>query len=237
MIVTCPSCEAQYILPDNAVGSRGRRVKCTSCDYTWIQYPETEPATDAVEGAEINHDDMYDDAATSDFISHTRKEMGISSDLRPSHTAATLRLRARKIVVDGIVFALCALIATIVLLTSFSDKVVSRWPESARFYDLIGMSVPVPGQGIVIEDIKVATTATETENGEVAIAGKLVNKSGDFVRLPSLRVRAKGKNGWLKDWTIDLGGRILAKEAEATLDYVLQEAPAGTETITLIFVD
>jgi predicted Zn finger-like uncharacterized protein len=39
MQITCPTCAAAYVVPDGAIGPKGRRVRCRSCDTSWIEPP------------------------------------------------------------------------------------------------------------------------------------------------------------------------------------------------------
>ncbi len=51
MILSCPACNARYVVPDSAVGPSGRRVRCASCKHSWFQEPETRAAETAPEPA------------------------------------------------------------------------------------------------------------------------------------------------------------------------------------------
>lgn len=39
MLITCPECETSFSIPTNALGEKGRKVKCSSCSHVWFQAP------------------------------------------------------------------------------------------------------------------------------------------------------------------------------------------------------
>jgi predicted Zn finger-like uncharacterized protein len=40
MRITCPSCEANYDVPDGAIPADGREVQCSECGHVWTQKPD-----------------------------------------------------------------------------------------------------------------------------------------------------------------------------------------------------
>ncbi|MEM9501475.1 MAG: zinc-ribbon domain-containing protein [Pseudomonadota bacterium] len=39
MIIACPACATRYAVPETAIGSEGRTVRCAKCKHSWFQEP------------------------------------------------------------------------------------------------------------------------------------------------------------------------------------------------------
>ena len=44
MNLTCPNCGARFKIKNDALGTKGRKVKCGKCEHRWYAMPEADPA-------------------------------------------------------------------------------------------------------------------------------------------------------------------------------------------------
>jgi predicted Zn finger-like uncharacterized protein len=49
MIIACPACGTRYAVPEAAIGSEGRTVRCAKCKHSWFQDPPELTATAPVQ--------------------------------------------------------------------------------------------------------------------------------------------------------------------------------------------
>jgi len=51
--IVCPSCQARYQLPDDSIGTEGRKVSCSSCSHKWRAHAEGAAPAQASPVAEV----------------------------------------------------------------------------------------------------------------------------------------------------------------------------------------
>ncbi|MFU7529684.1 zinc-ribbon domain-containing protein [Qipengyuania sp. ASV99] len=74
MIISCPACATRYVVPETAIGSEGRTVRCAKCKHSWHQDP---PPLDLVE------------QASAEEAGNAAKEQDEPSQSTPAPTPAT----------------------------------------------------------------------------------------------------------------------------------------------------
>lgn len=218
MIITCPACQAQYLLPDDSIGANGRRVKCTSCAYTWLQSAEGE--NDLVAAKEVNFDPE-----------NTVKQRRVA-DTRI--TPVVPEASWKRTIGTGAGVAGFMLVVTLGFLFLFKDYAVSQWQPLALVYQSAGFAVPSPGTGISLEKV---TAELDEEKALLSLKGTIANHSKESIKLPKFLVRLSGEKGWLKDWSINLFGKVMKPDESVGFAYSLQDAPTQGREVTLRFAD
>lgn len=221
MIITCPACEAQYLLPDDSIGEAGRRVKCTSCSYTWLQSPEGNVIEDVVEAKEFSYD--VERAARRQVYDPRHVVTPIVPEASWGRTFGT-----------GLGLAAFLIVVSLGFLILFKDYAVSRWQPLALFYQTVHVTVPAPGTGLVLENV---TAAMDEKEGVLNLKGTINNPSKDPHKLPQFLVRLSGENGWLKDWPINLHDKTMEPGKSVGFAYTLPDAPPQGREVTLRFAD
>ena len=71
MRTTCPSCSTAYVVPDDRIGPKGRKVRCTRCGEEWHVDRPTEPAMTAAEVDDLFATAAGDDEPEAEFDART----------------------------------------------------------------------------------------------------------------------------------------------------------------------
>jgi hypothetical protein len=111
--------------------------------------------------------------------------------LRPGANLPAVRNAPRRRVSLGWV-ALVVLLAVILGGGYFGqDRIVALWPNSARVYEMVGLSESYPGEGLQLRNV---STKRKTLNGisVIVIEGEVANISAAARDVPAIRASVRG---------------------------------------------
>lgn len=202
MILSCEQCHTRYLLPTHLLGGDGRRVRCTICGHEWFQIPEEDENT--------VHVPDEDGGSFADVLSHLSddsvKDLDdttiLASDVIPPEKKKFFRKQPGW--GTGLMGAILVAVLIMTALLMLRQPVMKAWPESIALYNMVGLTGPVPGDGLVFEDLK-ATTSYNAKGEEILrVVGNVRNVRSYPVRVPGLRFTLRDEQGAeVRTWSTD----------------------------------
>jgi predicted Zn finger-like uncharacterized protein len=111
-----------------------------------------------------------------------RKENQRQNEILEARKSEKRKLQTRvRLLVGTFIFAL----AFVVSVFAARPQLVSLWPPVSKFYDAIGLPVPVVGENLVLEDI-VVQRLKRKGNVFLSVAGKVINTSDEIQLIPAM---------------------------------------------------
>lgn len=188
MILTCPSCATSYFTPDDAVGERGRKVRCQACAHVWLATAE-EPL------------ELTATAPVTEIAPLGRREEAeppLAETPAPElpkafRARAEQQRRLRRAAVQGTVWAGMAsvFVGLIAAAWLFRIEIVTLVPRAGAAYAAVG--APVNRTGLEFEAMG-ATPAPRAPN-MVLVSGALRNVRDREVVAPPVRLALLDAHG------------------------------------------
>lgn len=241
MILTCEDCHTRYLLPTHLLGADGRRVRCTICGHEWYQIPEEDGEggdshstwrnddadnlpIDDIEDADLDLDlqESEEDISFSELLRKSAAEDSVKESLADDRMLASDVIPPEKKswrqpgLAQGVLAALLTGLVILALLVIARGPVMNLWPNSLALYQLIGLEPPIPGEGLVFEDLK-ATTSYNAQGVEILRLTGTVRNLRDYpLVVPGLRFALRRADGSeVETWSypspdakIEAGGTI-----------------------------
>jgi Protein of unknown function (DUF3426). len=227
VILSCPSCSAQYFADDKAIGENGRTVRCAACGHSWFAKPE------------LSLEQQFDDADFSREKVERARQASSPETVAP-HQAYREKEFARRSQ-GSRVAALAAWTGCAAVFFGLGagavvkrDDIVKYWPQSATAYAMAGLETNRFGLEFGPVD------AERTFDGTTPIltlSGAISNNSGDFQSVPVVRIDLRDDQGKNVDSVmITLNEDVLAPGKESRFSTRIDNPPLEAFDLAMSFV-
>jgi len=249
MLVTCPKCEQKFKVPDKALGTKGRKLKCSNCEHKWHQKPKPKakpkPAPEdpvAAEEALPPEPEEALDEPLEEGLGEDQPALDEEMDPPPLGDVSRFRAmrggetekKARPIVLYVLLGLAVAIPAGLLMART---TLVHAWAPSALLYDTIGMPVHVPGEDLVLQNVYVERRQEGTV--EVLIVhGEVRNPGEGLVSMPSLRATILDEGGQtLASWLFTTETYQLLPDEKTAFTSEFANTAAGAARVNVTFTD
>jgi hypothetical protein len=231
-------------VPDSALGTKGRKLKCSSCEHKWHQMPAAaEPPADAPV-AKPKKKAPPPEPALDEPLEEGVGHDGIGEEIDPPPLGDVSRFRAvrgaeedkpsRPYILYALLFLAVAIPAG---LFAARTSLVHAWPASALLYEKVGLPVPVPGEGLVLQNVYVERRQEGTVE-VLVVHGEIRNPGELMISLPALRATVIAEGGGpLASWLFTTESyQLLPGEKTAFISEFANTAP-GAAKVNVTFTD
>lgn len=243
MRVTCPNCQSKFKVPNKALGDKGRKVRCGSCQHQWFQTPpapKAGPEADAVPAADAP---LEEQAAPAD-PPEDAEAPGDSEEFDPPPLRGLTRergFRPRDKPARRVPMALLVLLGIAVAipaaLFAARESLVHAWPASALLYQTVGLPVPVPGEGLVLQNVYVQHRLEGTVT-LLVVNGEIRNPSDRQRSIPAIQgtvLDAEGRQ--LQSWLFQPDPALLLPKDTVRFTSEFAGPAAGAAKVHVTFSD
>ncbi len=221
MILSCPACNTRYVVPDVAVGPKGRQLRCANCKHSWFQGPGEDEAQPPAPSFIAPRETPAAKQSVAPPVPPPVEDIG---DVDAFAHAPPFQPRRR----SPWLWVL-ALIAALLLAAAAASYL--------GMLSIGGVSLARDETPLVIEyPRKPQRTAMESGNELLTVYGRIVNRSDAVQRVPPIRAELRDASGRVVyAWSISAPVADLGPKESASFDSAEVDVPKAARDINLSF--
>jgi predicted Zn finger-like uncharacterized protein len=244
MILNCPACKTRYLVPDTAVGTTGRQVRCAACKHSWFQDP---PVLDLAVAAELPLPTPTPPPAPIPFSQtpaepppiaaapiepQTRREAEIAAE--PDYDAFAHAPPFKPRTNPTRRWTIAAVGAAVLLIAGAGAIQFFGTPTIAAKLGIPIGQFEVP---LLLEvPLKPERQTLQNGNEMIAVVGKIINPTNTSQRVPDILAELRDAQGRVVySWTISPPKRTISPRATTEFNSAEVNIPRGARALNLSF--
>ncbi|SFN96968.1 MJ0042-type zinc finger domain-containing protein [Sphingomonas sp. OK281] len=247
MILQCPECSTRYLVPDSAIGTEGRTVRCANCKHSWFQAaaPDVEDALEIPEPtplapappplAPLARPPIAEPAER--FAPFAPAAPPAPAFVAPTFVAPvapqidTLPVRLRRNTTRR--WTIVAVLAGLLMLIAAGAIVYLGAPGVAA---KLGLGIGSDETPLRLRDNPIERRELDNGSELFAVSGQVTNPSNQRQRVPDIRAELRDAQGRLVySWTITPQQRTLAPGGAIDFNSATLNVPANSKRLELSF--